>query len=87
MGLIEDVCSQILNQISKTISKFINLSIIVIKTLSIRRDSHLICNKRDKNFNKEKYHKDQNGNGNKKEKSDYRGSNQLYIEEMEKYQK
>ena len=86
-GLPEDVRSYIMDQKPKSISEVIHRSIVAMKIFSARKASHFNFDKSKKVSQKEHARKDQKGNGKKKEKGAYKGSNRLSPEELEKYRK
>ena len=86
-GLPDDVRSYIMDQKPKSISEVIHHSIVAMKIFSAGKASHFNYDKSKKVSQKEHARKDQKGNGKKKEKGAYKGSNHLSPEELEKYRK
>ena len=86
-GLPDDVRSYITDQKPKTISEVIHQSMVAMKIFSAGKASHSNTDKGKKVFHREQARKDKKGNGKKKEKdkSEYKGSNRLSPEELEKY--
>ena len=88
-GLPDDVRSYIMDQKLNTILEVIHRSFVAMKIFSTGKASHFPNDKSEKVSQKEQARKDQKGNGDgkKKEKGAYQGSNRLSTEELEKYRK
>ena len=83
----DDVCSYIMDQKPKSIFEVIHHSTVAMKIFFARKDSHVNSDKSKKVSQKEHARKHPKGNGKKKEKDAYKGSNHLSPEDLEKYRK
>ena len=88
-GLLDDVCSYIMDRKPKTISEVIHRSMVAMRIFSTGKISQFNGDKGEKVSHKEQARKDHKGNGKskEKEKNGYKGSNCLSTEELDKYRK